>query len=157
MYMYCSPTCLDIDPSMCQRVCMMKGQRRNYVVGPMLNANSSPTCFDIGPPMCQRVCMMKGQRKNCVVGPMLIAYNGPMLAQCNITTMAQHKLHRWPNDGPITYCYLGIELVLLVLFSLIVSACSSLCAIFSQVCRLKLREYWKGLGFVRNFLVLFFI
>ena len=30
------------------------------------------------------------------------------LAQCNITTMAQHKLHRWPNDGPITYCYLGI-------------------------------------------------
>ena len=36
---------------------------------------------------------------------------GPMsklpLAQCNITTMAQHKLHRWPNDGPITYCYLG--------------------------------------------------
>jgi hypothetical protein len=30
-----------------------------------------------------------------------------LLAQCNITTMAQHKLHRWPNDGPITYCYLG--------------------------------------------------
>jgi hypothetical protein len=128
MPMYSSPTCFDIAPPMCQRVCMMKGQRRNCVVGPMLIANSGPTCFDVGPPMYQRVCMMKGQRKNCVVGPMLIAYSGPMLVQQGDhigPTLSQHVCvmkarwanYRWPNvilqQWPNISCTVGPTMILL--------------------------------------------
>jgi hypothetical protein len=89
----------------------MKGQRRNYVVGPMLNAYSGPTCFDIGPPMGQRVCMMKGQRRNCVVGPMLNAYSGPTCFDIG-PPMGQHvwmMKGQWRNCivGPILIAYSG--------------------------------------------------
>jgi hypothetical protein len=98
----------DIGPPICQRVCMMKDQRRNCVVGPMFNAYSSPTCFDIGPSMYDEGPTKKlfcWANVNCLCTEaqcwpnrvITLAQHWPnMLVWCNITTMAQHKLHRWP-------------------------------------------------------------